>query len=163
MNALIDKVMKTYNQLPKLFLKIVLAMLSVIAGQTVFAQDELAPDQNPNYKKSMDKYMAKKDSMSKKQDVTVHETYKAIDDMQIKQERKDQRRDNRQERRLARINNNAYYYGSPNCGYNYNYSYPFNNYPYNYYYPYSYRRPSCAINTLNNVALWGLGAYLILR
>lgn len=147
-----------------------LTVLAIIfIGSTVVkAQVELAPDQNPNYQKSQEKYMAKKEELTKNEGTTVHATYKAIDDMQIKQEQKDLRKSNRQDRRLARINNNGYYYGSaynnnsnyPYYGYNNFNSYP-NYFPNNYYN--NYYRPSCGLNNIGNAALFGLGAYLLLR
>ena len=119
---------------------ICLALFStiIVGNKVIKAQEDLAPDQNPNYKKSLEKYMAKKDELTKNEGTTVQATYKAIDDMQIRQENKDLRKSNRQDRRLARINNRGYYYGSPyynnnsmyynNSGYPYNYGY--NNYGY---------------------------------
>lgn len=144
----------------------------MVGNGVIQAQEELSPDQNPNYKKSLEKYMAKKEELTKNEGTTVQATYKAIDDMQIKQERKDLRRSNRQDRRLARINNNGYSYNSPyyysNSNYPYNY-YGYNNYnsypgysPFNNYNNYYYR-PACGLNTIGNAALWGLGAYLLLR
>ncbi len=165
--------MKTLNYYSKHILLCLFAAF-LIGTQKSKGQDTLVPDQNPNYKKSQEKYMAKKDELTKNEGATVQATYKAIDDMELKQERKDLRKSNRQDRRLARINNRVYYYGSPNCNYNYNYPYNnrnysgynnYNNYsPYgrNNYNPYNYSR-GCAINSFNNVALWGLGAYMILH
>jgi hypothetical protein len=98
----------------------------------VTAQDTLAPDQNPNYKKSLNKYMALKDSLTKNEGVTIQQTYKAIDDMQAKLDQRALRRSNRQARRLARINNRGYYYSSPYYGYgNYGYNRGYGNYGYN--------------------------------
>lgn len=145
----------------------------MVANGRIKAQEELVPDQNPNYKKSQEKYVAKKDELTKNEGTTVQDTYKAIDDMQIKQERKDLRRSNRQDRRMARINNRAYYYNSPyyfsNSNYPYNY-YGYNNYncypgysPFNNYNNYYYRPPLCGYNAIGNAALFGLGAYLLLR
>lgn len=158
------------------------ASLSILIGLAIlsttgFAQENLAEDQNPNYRKSMEKYMAVKSDYIKNEGQTVQKTYKAIDDMQIKEEKKALRKENRQERRMARINNNNVYYSYnpyqydylPTYGLGYGYHYatnyyrPYNNYrPYhysnNYYRPYSYR--SC---NLGNAALLGLGAYLLLR
>lgn len=154
--------------------RVCLTLLAIIfVGSTVIkAQVELAPDQNPNYQKSQEKYMAKKEELTKNEGTTVQATYKAIDDMQLKQERKDLRKSNRQDRRMARINNNRYSYNSPyyfsNSNYPYNY-YGYNNYnaypgysPFNNYNNFYYR-PACGLNTLGNAALFGLGAYLLLR
>ncbi len=144
----------------------------VVGNGVIKAQAELAPDQNPNYKKSQEKYVAKKDELTKNEGTTVQATYKAIDDMQIKQERKDLKRSNRQDRRMGRITNRGYNYNSPyyfsNSNYPNNY-YGYNNYntypgysPFNNYNNYYYR-PSWGFNALGNAALFGLGAYLLLR
>ena len=128
-------------------------------------QEELAPDQNPNYRKSMDKYLATKDELVKTEGTTVQATYKAIDDMQIRQERRDMRRTYRQQRRLARINNGYYYYspysygGYNSFGYGYN---SYNSYP-NYYGSHSYYGASCGLNAIASTALLGLGLYWWLR
>lgn len=141
----------------------------IVGAGFIRAQEELTPDQNPNYKKSQEKYMAKKEELTKNEGTTVQSTYKAIDDMQIKQERKDLRRSNRQDRRVARIGNRGYYSNSLYCDNNYSYPYygynNFNSYPNyypNYYYN-NYYRPACGLNTIGNAALFGLGAYLLLR
>ena len=144
----------------------------LISSTVTKAQEELAPDQNPNYRRSMEKYISEKDELLKNQGKTIQATYKAIDDMQLKQERKALRRSNRQERRLARINNRSYYYNNPyysfnanpynygyNYGYNYNYNYGFNN----GYSPYHYSAPSCGLNTVASAAILGLGLYWWLR
>ncbi len=145
------------------------------------AQEDLAPDQNPNYRKSMEKYIANKDELLKNQGKTIQDTYKAIDDMQIRQDRKDQKKVYRQERRLARINNRRYYnrgsyYSTPyygngyNNGYNsygYNgYNNGYNNYGYNNYAPsYGYSSPGLGygLNTVATAALLGLGLYWWLK
>lgn len=140
----------------------------IVGTGIIKAQEELTPDQNPNYKKSLEKYMAKKDELTKNEGTTVQATYKAIDDMQIKQEQRDLRKSNRQDRRLARIGNRGSYYGSaynnnsnyPYYGYNNFNSYP-NYFPNNYYN--NYYRPVWGLNTIGNAALLGLGAYLLLR
>ncbi len=134
----------------------------MIGTKVIVAQEELAPDQNPNYKNSMEKYVTNKDELLKTEGTTVQDTYKAIDDMQIRQERRDLRRAYRQERRLARINNCGYYY-SPYLNNNYN-SFGYNSYnSYPSYSSYSYYRPSCGLNTIASTALLGLGLYWWLR
>lgn len=144
---------------------------TILVGSTVIkAQVELAPDQNPNYQKSLEKYVAKKDELTKNEGTTVQATYKAIDDMQIKQEQRDLRRSNRQDRRLARIGNRGSYYRSSNnnnysnypyYGYNNYNSYP-NYYPNNNYYN-NYYSPRYGLNAIGNAALLGLGVYLLLH
>ena len=166
--------MKTINQK----LKTIVAFVVISFTYTANAQENLAPDQNPNYKRSMEKYMAMKDDLVKTEGTTIQATYKAIDDVQLKQERKLLRQSNRQDRRMARINsrgrNNGYYspytYTPYNFGYNnwspgynnfgYN-NYGYNNFGYNNYSAYGYGTnwsPSCL-----NWGLLGLGAYLFLR
>ena len=110
----------------------------------LFAQ--LAPDQNPNYETSRSRYMAAKDSLLVSQSTTVQNTYKAYDWMQLRQERRDTRFENRQQRRLNRSMydgffgyDNMYPYGSYNFnynrnGYNSNRSYRNSYYPYRSYY-----------------------------
>lgn len=133
----------------------------------------LLPDQNPNYEKSRDKYMATSDSQTAKEGQTVQQTYKAIDDMQAKQDRKAQNAQWRQDRRMARIqsrnrryyNNGGYYgnngYGIYGQGYN---PYYYNGYsnPYGYSSPYYYSNniygnvTSVMSTALLGVAIWSL-------
>ena len=174
---------KRFNYIKRTFL-LSLSSLMLLANSPISAQNKLAPDQNPNYMKSLEKYMEKKDELIKHQGTTIQDTYEAIDDIQIKKDRKKLKRANRQKRRMARIENNGYnnYNYIP---YRYNYSSSFNNgyqngYGYNNFYrqynqyrPYRYNscsnynpyyRPfsSYTINA-GNAALWGVGAYLLLR
>lgn len=142
----------------------------LISSTVTKAQEELAPDQNPNYRRSMEKYIAEKDELLKNQGKTIQATYKAIDDMQLKQERKALRKSNRQERRLARINNRGYFYNSPYYGLNanpYNYGYNYgNNFHYGFnngYSPYYNPAPSCGLNTVASAAILGLGLYWWLK
>jgi hypothetical protein len=79
-------------------------------------QNELAPDQNPDYQKSRSYYMGVKDSLVATMNTTAQQTYKAYDWYEEKMERKAERRRLRNER--YRYNT---YYGSYNN---------FNNYPY---------------------------------
>lgn len=151
----------------------VVALSFFMSTQSVNAQ-ELVPDQNPNYKKSMDKYMANKDELLKNQGKTIQDTYKAIDDMQIRQDRKDQRRAWRQERRIARINNrgsyyrggySSPYYGGYNNPYSYNNGYS-NGYNSGYGYSPSYygsSAPYSGLTTIASAALLGLGLYWWLK
>lgn len=95
------------------------ALLLTVAAFTATAQTDLAPDQNPNYKISLQKYTQIKDSLQSNMNTTVQQTYKAYDWYEAKMERKQQRREARYERR--RLNamygyNNFGYYN--NWGYN---------------------------------------------
>lgn len=177
--------MENLNIPLKKSLFLLLVSITMLNPITIIAQNDLTPDQNPNYKKSMEKYMGMKDKLTKNQGTTVQATYKAIDDMQIKRERKDVKKANRQKRRMSRIENNGYYYdynypyqsnyiSSNNNGYRYHYGYNNNSYRSNNRYrsnrystcsSYSpYYRPFTSYSTnVGNAALWGLGAYLLLR
>lgn len=153
----------TYKTAKAAFLGLIVSMTTI----TVQAQEQLLPDQNPNYRNSMEKYMAEKDELLKNQGKTIQNTYKAIDDMELKAERKAQRKMFRQERRLARINNRSYYYnpgmnmGYNPYGYNYGMNYGYNNFGYNggYYAPTMYNPYAIGLNTVTNTALLGLGLY----
>ncbi|MBS1636697.1 MAG: hypothetical protein JST26_12345 [Bacteroidetes bacterium] len=138
-----------------------------LQAQTTTATATLLPDQNPNYQKSRDKYMAKSDELTANEGKTVQQTYKAIDDMQAKQERKDLAAQRRHERRMARIQ-------SRNRGYNngryYNPNY-YNGYsnPYGYYSPYYYSNNMYGnnmygnINSVMNTALLGIAIWSLLK
>ena len=90
------------------------------------------PDQNPNYKKSMDKYMSLKDSSHTFMSTTIHDVYKVVDWAEEKQKQKDLKKERKHELKKMRIeaNNqnrrfrnrrgyNPYYYNNYN-GFNYN-------------------------------------------
>jgi hypothetical protein len=104
--------------------KIFFYLLTLFFTASVFAQQ--VPDQNPNYELSRSKYMAAKDSLLGTQSTTVQNTYKAYDWMQLRQERKDIRFQNRQQRRLNRSLGYNNYWG-------YNDVYPYGSYNFNYY------------------------------
>src|ERR1700741_4465284 len=89
-------IMETYKFRTGRLICLTLFTTILVGFKVTKAQEELSPDQNPNYKKSLEKYMAKKDELTKNEGTTMQATYKAIDDMQIKQEHKDLRRSNRQ-------------------------------------------------------------------
>jgi hypothetical protein len=78
-----------------------LAIVSLFFNQATYAQ-ELAPDQNPNYRVSMVKYMAVKDSLTSTMSTTVQDTYKAYDWYEAKLERKAQKKQWKHEERMAR-------------------------------------------------------------
>jgi hypothetical protein len=96
------------------------------------AQTGLAPDQNPNYMISRDKYIHLADSITAYHSTTIQDTYKAIDWMEYKREAREQRRAFRRDLRMERARNIGYYpdYYSPVYDYNY--------YPYNRYRNYGY-------------------------
>ncbi|HUP13787.1 MAG TPA: hypothetical protein VM187_16310, partial [Niastella sp.] len=98
-----------------------LAMLIATWGMS----QSLAPDQNPDYMVSQAQYMGMADSITSMHGETIQETYKAIDWMADRQQRRDDRRAFRRQLRLERArygyyyNDNSYY--SP--GYSYYPSY----------------------------------------
>ncbi len=125
---------------------IILAMVGVY---TLKAQNTtLAPDQNPNYMKSQEKYMAKRDELIASEGETIQQTYVAIDEFQKNKKarlaRRAQRQSWRQDRRMARIQNGygyrRYSYYAPYGGYYGNNGYYNGNYGYNngYYNGYGY-------------------------
>ena len=101
----------------------------------VSAQNDLAPDQNPNYAISRDKYMRLSDSVNRWHSTTLQNTYHAIDWVADRAKAREDRRDFRQQLRLERARWNGYDYRSDgyyNSYYNNNNYYsPYNNYPYN--------------------------------
>jgi hypothetical protein len=93
----------------------------------------LAPDQNPDYMVSQSRYMGMADSLTSTHGETIQETYKAIDWMADRQQRRDDRRAFRRQLRLER----ARYGWSYNDYSNYNPTYSYyprysGNYWYNY-------------------------------
>ena len=87
--------------------KILFTLSILLAGYAIMAQD-LAPDQNPHYKISMDKYAATQVSLQTTNNTTVQETYKAYDWSAAKAERKAERRNFRRERVLFNNYNNGW-------------------------------------------------------
>lgn len=125
-------------------------ILLALMAATCLAFGQVDPDQNPNYKQSMDKYMAVSDSLTANLGTTYQDTYKAIDDYEdriaAKRAYREQRLAYRHERQMARIQNRnqpQYYpygdygyggWGYGNNGYgrgNYNYG-PRYNWGYGY-------------------------------
>ncbi|MCP9752576.1 hypothetical protein [Ferruginibacter sp. HRS2-29] len=103
--------------------KILLSFFVALAGFAAHAQETtLAPDQNPRYAESRDRYIKAQDQLLVNMNTTVQQTYKAYDWYEAKQERKLQRYNDRRERRLLRAQ-----YG--------NFYSPYDN---NYYSPYRY-------------------------
>lgn len=120
----------------KIFTLLAIASLTVSFGQ------DLAPDQNPNYQISQDKYMQKSDELTAAHSTTIQDTYKAYDWREAKEEQKQLRRDRRFELRKMRIQSrypvccNQGYRRYGNQGWNQPtyYCYPNYNYGYNNYY-----------------------------
>lgn len=114
----------------KVILPSVFFAMVTLFSVTAIAQNSLAPDQNPNYMVSQQKYMKMADSVNTWHSTTSQETYKAIDFLADKKEAREQRKAARREMRMerARWNNSGYYD-------NYNYNNYYNN---GYYRPYNY-------------------------
>ncbi len=117
--------------------KLLLSFLLVAATAAMYAQ-EIVPDQNPNYKQSMDKYVAQQQSLQATMNTTVQSTYKAYDWSTAKADRKKENREFRRQRQLYSIYNNYDYYDDNDYGYRYNNGY--NNYRYNNGYNNNYNR-----------------------
>jgi hypothetical protein len=103
----------------------------------------LVADQNPDYMISQAKYAVMADSLNELHGTTPQETYKAIDWMAERQERRDARRAFRRELRLARAQYGWYYNDYSSYNYPSSYYYPgySGNYYHNYYPYHSYYRP----------------------
>lgn len=140
----------------------------VIAQAQTTATASLLPDQNPNYQKSRDKYMNESAELTKSEGQTIQQTYKAIDDVQAKKERKELASQRRHERKMARIQSrgfrrNNYSYYDP---YNYNNGYYYNGYsnPYGFYHPqYYFNNIYRNINPILNTTLFGLAIWSLLK
>jgi hypothetical protein len=105
----------------------------LLAAATVTnAQTGLAPDQNPNYAISRDKYMKMADSLNSWHSTTLQNTYEAIDWRTDKEKAKEERREFRQQLRLERARWSGYDYRNEGYFYpSYNYRpgyYPSSNY-----------------------------------
>lgn len=100
----------------------------------VNAQTELAPDQNPNYAISRDKYMKMADSLNDWHSTTLQNTYRAADWLADREQARKDRSEFRRQLRLerARWNNYNYrhdgYFDSYNNYNNNSYYDPYNNY-----------------------------------
>lgn len=171
----------------KHIITIALSALFCISAAAQTDSMSLLPDQNPNFQRSRTKYMEQSAELTKNQGQTIQQTYKAIDDVQAKKERKELAATRRHERRMARIMSRGYGYGGYyNNGYGYS-NYGYNNYGYGNYgynnggyygspYPnYGYNswggyRPRFwggptfgTINSVVNTALFGLTLWHILK
>lgn len=165
----------------KHIITIALSALFCIGLQAQNDSVNLLPDQNPNFQRSRAKYMEQSAELTKNQGQTIQDTYKAIDDVQAKKERRELAATRRHERRMARIMSRGYGYGGYYNGYgydNYGYNnYGYNNYGYygnpypNYYNPWNgYYRPRYwggpglgAVNSAVGTALLGLTLWHILK
>ncbi len=78
-------------------MKKLLFTLSILAAGFVAISQDLAPDQNPNYKISIDKYASNQLALQTTNNTTIQDTYKAYDWNTAKDERKTNRRNFRRE------------------------------------------------------------------
>jgi hypothetical protein len=95
-------------------MKKILFTCSILVASLASQAQELAIDQNPNYKVSMDKYAASQLSLQTTNNTTTQNTYKAYDFSEAKAERRAERRNLRRERQMYYNMNNGYYYGNNN-------------------------------------------------
>ncbi|GAA4338643.1 hypothetical protein [Flaviaesturariibacter amylovorans] len=103
--------------------------LFVFVLGTVSAAAQAVPDQNPAFAVSREKYMRMADSITKWHSTTVHDTYKAYDWYEAREERRTERRNNRYAIRLARAQrvDRGYYYDPYFDSYNYGGRFGFRN------------------------------------
>ncbi len=113
--------------------RILLSLTIILAAVALKAQENTA-EQNPDYKISMDKYIAIQTSLQATNNTTLQNTYKAYDWSTARTERRTERRNYRRERRLyddySIFGNYGYYgnYGNGNYGRYNNYNGYNNNY-----------------------------------
>lgn len=85
-------------------------LLATLLFTTGVGAQTLAPDQNPQYMFSQQKYIRMADSINRWHGTTPQETYKAIDFLADRQEARDLRKAARRELRLERARNGSWYY-----------------------------------------------------
>lgn len=118
----------------KKYLIIIMLLITanLLRGKTFAQQVGLAPDQNPRYKESQNKYIPMADSLNRQQGTTVQNTYKAYDWYTARQERRQQNREWRHQERMY----GGYYNYSPGwsvySGYSSPYYSSYGNYGYGY-------------------------------
>lgn len=133
----------------KYLLQLSFIALAFLISFTTVAQTQLAPDQNPNFSVSRDKYMKMSDSVTTWHSTTQQETYKAVDWLADRKEARADRREFRRQLRSERARWSYDYYD--NYNYSPSYRYGNNRYGNNYYNGY-YRR-----NNSFTISPWGLG------
>jgi hypothetical protein len=130
----------------KAYLHMPLLIASWFICNDMKAQTALAPDQNPNFAISRDKYMKMADSVNAWHSTTIQDTYKAIDWIADRQEARAERREFRRQNRRYWSGWYEPYYNSYNYGYR---NYPYNNYNYGYrshYHRHYYRGHRSSVN-----------------
>jgi len=128
----------------RMILSLIAAPLLSLPGISALAQQATVPDQNPDYRKSLEKYVRKADSLNEWHSTTQHDMYKAIDWLEDRREARADRREFRQKLRLER----ARWYGSDLY---------YNNYGYGRYYrPYYYnhRRSGWGVRPYYGLDFW---------
>lgn len=149
--------MMKHNDLLKRILLPGLATMLCLTVTIAASAQTLLPDQNPRYRESLLTYLLKEDSLTIHEGTTVQQTYKAYQYFEAKQERKDQRRQWRQDRRVIR---NTGYWGD----------YTYNDYtrgystPYNDGYPiYHSNNTGFRWNDIAAITTMALSAYILFR
>lgn len=145
--------MMKHNDLLKRFLLPGLATMLCLTVTIGTSAQTLLPDQNPRYRESLQAYLFKEDSLTMNEGTTVQQTYKAYQYFVAKQERKDQRRQWRQDRRVLR--NSGYTYNDYARDYSPSFSY---GYPMYHSYNTGFRW-----NDVAAVTALALGAYILFR
>jgi hypothetical protein len=107
-----------------------LSLLGILQITTSHAQENIAPDQNPQYAVSRARYMKISDSVNQWHGTTFQETYKAFDWYENKMERKKERQQYRRELRRERARYSRYHSPYNQRG---NYYQPYYNNYYNRY------------------------------
>lgn len=115
--------------------KIFLFASGIVFSALAFAQQQdLAPDQNPNYAVAMVKYTGNTEQLQSTNNTTVQNTYKAFDWYENKKEKKQERLEFNRKIRLLQAERSYYNRNNYNgYGYDRNYNNGYNrNYNYNY-------------------------------
>lgn len=125
-------------------MKKILLFLLVATAATAANAQELAPDQNPNYRISLNKYTGNQQNLQNTMNTTVQNTYKAYDWRTARTERKQERVTYRRQRNLFDAYNynygSGYYNNGYNNGYNFYYNDRYNRYGSSYQWRPSYGR-----------------------
>ena len=80
----------------------ILFFLPFALTQANAQQNGLAPDQNPRYKESQERYIKQTDSLSNTEGITLQQTYKAYDWYEARLERRQQNREWRHQQNFNR-------------------------------------------------------------
>ena len=130
----------------KSLLNWLLLLSGLFTGIAGHPQTALAPDQNPDFAVSRNKYMKIADSLSAWHSTTLQENYKAIDWLEDRRQARADRREFRRQLRMERARGRFDYYDD------YDYYYPYRGYR-RYGYPNNYRYRGNRFF----ISPWGLG------